>query len=115
PVLGGVVQGMSVARVTFIAHLLLFLSLLLLAGGSGVIKPNISSLLGQTYDQKRPGKERLRTSAFLWFYLAINVGALISQLALPEIRERYIMAHLDPEALATAQKLIEEGKGEDIL
>src|SRR4051794_40786601 len=93
----------------------MLIALALLAGGSGVIKPNISSLLGQTYDQKRPGQERLRTSAFLWFYLAINVGALISQLAMPEIRERYIMAHLTPEALAKAQKLIEEGKGEEIL
>jgi dipeptide/tripeptide permease len=113
-ILGQVIQGMSAERVTFIAHMLLFISLALLAGGSGVIKPNISSLLGQTYDQKRPGKERLRTSAFLWFYLAINVGALISQLALPEIREWYILKHLDPEALSKAQGLIAEGKAADI-
>src|SRR2546429_5333714 len=31
----------------------MFIALGLLAGGSGVIKPNISTLLGQTYDQKR--------------------------------------------------------------
>src|SRR5262249_51180283 len=30
----------------------LFLALVLLAGGSGVIKPNISTLLGHTYDQQ---------------------------------------------------------------
>jgi len=114
-ILGDAVQGLSPERLTFFAHLLLFVSLALLAGGSGVIKPNISSLLGQTYDQKRPGQERLRTSAFLWFYLAINIGALISQIAMPEIRERYIMANLEPEALIQAKKLIEEGKGEEIL
>jgi dipeptide/tripeptide permease len=114
-VLGDVLQGMSSERLAFIARMLLFLSLALLAGGSGVIKPNISSLLGQTYDQKRPGQERLRSAAFLWFYLSINIGALISQLALPEIRERYIMAHLDAESLAKATALIEQGKGDEII
>jgi dipeptide/tripeptide permease len=114
-ILGGVIQGMSPAQLAFIAHLLLFISLTLLAGGSGVIKPNISSLLGQTYDQQRPGQERLRTAAFLWFYLAINVGALISQLALPEIRDQYIAANLDPETLAKAEKLLNEGQGTQIL
>jgi dipeptide/tripeptide permease len=113
-ILGEAIGGLSTQRLEFIANMLLFVSLALLAGGSGVIKPNISSLLGQTYDQKRPGKERLRSSAFLWFYLAINVGALISQLALPAIRESYIMSHLDAEALQEAQKLIADGKGEDV-
>ena len=40
----------------------------MLACGSGVIKPNISTLMGQTYDEKRPGREQLRSAAFLWFY-----------------------------------------------
>src|SRR5580700_3571681 len=53
----------------------LFLALVLLACGSGVIKPNISTLMGKTYDQKRPGQKALLTSAFLWFYFSINVGA----------------------------------------
>lgn len=67
----------------------LFIALALLAGGSGVIKPNISTLMGETYDQKRPGKKLLRSSAFLWFYFSINVGALISQLALPKLRDEW--------------------------
>src|SRR5207248_4163683 len=36
-------------------------ALSLLAMGSGVIKPNISTLMGMTYDQKRPGDEQLRS------------------------------------------------------
>jgi solute carrier family 15 oligopeptide transporter 1 len=104
---------MSSERVTFIAHLLLFFSLALLAAGSGVIKPNISSLLGQTYDQKRPGKERLRTSAFLWFYLAINVGALISQVGLPWVREWYITNHLTAEIKAQMEALIAGDKADE--
>jgi dipeptide/tripeptide permease len=65
----------------------LLLALVLLAGGSGVIKPNISTLMGLTYDQKRPGQTALRSSAFMWFYFSINIGAMISLFAMPEIRE----------------------------
>jgi POT family proton-dependent oligopeptide transporter len=67
----------------------LVIALGLLAGGSGVIKPNISTLMGQTYDQQRPGNERLRSAAFLWFYLSINIGALISMFAMPLLRDRF--------------------------
>src|SRR5215467_11472912 len=50
-------------------------ALALLAMGSGAIKPNISTLMGLTYDQKRPGDEQLRSMAFGMFYMAINMGA----------------------------------------
>ncbi len=64
-------------------------ALALLAMGSGVIKPNISTLMGMTYDQQRPGQEQLRSNAFSWFYLAINIGAFLSQLAVPWLRTQY--------------------------
>lgn len=66
-----------------------FGALTLLAMGSGVIKPNISTLMGLTYDQQRPGQEQLRTSAFSWFYMAINIGAAISQFGMPFLRTEY--------------------------
>lgn len=69
-------------------YILLF-SLFLLAMGSGVIKPNISTLMGLTYDEQRPGNDRLRTSAFEWFYFAINFGAFLSQSTLPMVRDTY--------------------------
>jgi dipeptide/tripeptide permease len=68
---------------------IVFGALVLLAMGSGVIKPNISTLMGITYDQQRPGQEQLRTSAFSWFYMAINIGAALSQFSMPLIREAY--------------------------
>jgi len=68
---------------------LVFGSLVLLAMGSGVIKPNISTLMGLTYDQQRPGQNQLRTSAFSWFYMAINIGAFLSQTAMPILRTNY--------------------------
>lgn len=66
-----------------------FGSLVLLAMGSGVIKPNISTLMGLTYDQQRPGQDQLRTSAFSWFYMSINIGAGLSQMAMPWLRDKY--------------------------
>jgi dipeptide/tripeptide permease len=65
------------------------LALILLACGSGVIKPNISTLMGMTYDEQRPGQSQLRSSAFMWFYFAINVGAFIAQVSLPIVRSKY--------------------------
>ena len=74
----------------------------LLAGGSGVIKPNISTLMGQTYDQKRPGNDALRISAFNWFYLSINIGAIISMFCLPLLRNHYVREHLEETVRVTA-------------
>lgn len=68
---------------------LLIVSLFLLTMGTGVIKPNISTLMGLTYDQQRPGQEALRSAAFSWFYMAINIGAFLSQVSLPAIRDVY--------------------------
>lgn len=87
---------------------LVFISLLLLAMGSGVIKPNISTLMGLTYDQQRPGQDQLRTSAFSWFYMAINIGAFLSQLAMPWLRTNYSYqtAFLFPAALMAIALII---------
>lgn len=86
------------------------IALALLAGGSGVIKPNISTLMGQTYDQLRPGMDRLRIAAFNWFYLSINVGALISMFCLPLIRNHYILGHLEAGVRAQAEAAAQAGE-----
>jgi dipeptide/tripeptide permease len=68
---------------------LAFLALVILAFGSGVIKPNISTLMGMTYDQQRPGQELLRGKAFGYFYMAINVGSLLAYQICPVIRDSF--------------------------
>jgi POT family proton-dependent oligopeptide transporter len=70
-----------------------FVSLALLAMGSGVIKPNISTLMGLTYDQHRPGQTQLRSDAFAFFYMAINIGAFLSSTAVPWLRTHYGYQH----------------------
>lgn len=64
----------------------LYLALVLLAGGSGMIKPNLSPLMGALYDD---GSEKLRSQAFSWFYAAINLGAGATSLAMPWLRSHY--------------------------
>jgi POT family proton-dependent oligopeptide transporter len=78
-----------------------FLALALLALGTGVTKPNISTLMGMTYDQLRPGREKLRSDAFAMFYFAINVGSLLSSFSMPIVRNYwdYQVAFLFPAAL----------------
>ncbi len=63
-IIGQVILGISALH----NETCLYLSLGLLAMGSGVIKPNISTLMGLTYDQRRPGKSKLRSDAFAMFY-----------------------------------------------
>ena len=81
----------------------LCLALSLLAMGSGVIKPNISTLMGLTYDQQRPGNDQLRSDGFAMFYASINIGAALSSLTMPWIRTHYgyAIAFLFPAALMT--------------
>jgi len=72
----------------------LYFALVLLACGSGVIKPNISTLMELTYDQQRPGQPALANVRLLWFYFSINVGAFVSQLSLPYLRTYLAFWHL---------------------
>ncbi|MBD3382567.1 MAG: MFS transporter [candidate division Zixibacteria bacterium] len=65
----------------------LYVALALLAGGSGSVKPNISTLMGLMYEQA--GKSHLLSQAFSFFYMAINIGAASTMLTLPFIRDHY--------------------------
>jgi len=57
-----------------------FLGLMLVALGTGLLKPNISALVGRLYPE---GGAR-RDSGFTLFYMGINIGALLG----PDSRRR---------------------------
>lgn len=63
------------------------IALVLLALGSGAIKPNTSTLMGMIYEAEK--KTALLGRAFSYFYAAINLGSALSSLGLPLVRERY--------------------------
>jgi POT family proton-dependent oligopeptide transporter len=59
--------------------------LVLLACGSGLLKPNISTLVGNLY-RDRPA---LRDQGFNIYYMGVNIGAFMAQVAVSVLRIRY--------------------------
>ncbi len=59
--------------------------LVLLASGSGLLKPNISTLVGNLY-RDRPA---LRDQGFNIYYMGVNIGAFLAQLGVSVLRVRY--------------------------
>ncbi|MBW7989082.1 MAG: POT family MFS transporter [Planctomycetes bacterium] len=64
----------------------LAVGLILIAVGSGIIKPCVSANVG---DQFGKTNKHLLNRVFHWFYFAINLGAFISNLLIPELLDRY--------------------------
>ncbi len=59
--------------------------LALIALGSGLVKPNISTMVGALYDQSDPRRD----GGFQLFYLAINIGGLISPVVVAFLKHRW--------------------------
>jgi len=66
------------------AHQAFFLGLILIVLGTGLLKPNISAIVGDLYPE---GGSR-RDAGFSIFYMGINVGALIAPLVTGLLGER---------------------------
>lgn len=62
-----------------------YTALVLLAAGSGLLKPNVSTIVGNLY-RDRP---ELRDAGFNLFYMGINLGALISPVGVAWLRAHY--------------------------
>ncbi|MBZ5624594.1 MAG: peptide MFS transporter [Acidobacteriia bacterium] len=61
-----------------------YLGLILLMCGTGMLKGNVSTIVGQLY---APGDPR-RDSGFSLFYMGINTGALLASIVCPLVGER---------------------------
>ena len=61
-----------------------YLGLVLLMMGTGMLKGNVSTMVGQLYKQGDPRRD----SGFSLFYMGINLGALISPLACGWVGQR---------------------------
>jgi POT family proton-dependent oligopeptide transporter len=84
---GGVLIALghlSIALSTLFAHQAFFLGLILIVMGTGLLKPNISAIVGDLYPE---GGSR-RDAGFSIFYMGINVGALIAPLITGLLGER---------------------------
>jgi POT family proton-dependent oligopeptide transporter len=58
---------------------IMLLALSLISVGNGFFKPNISTIVGTLYDQG----DRRRDSGFTIFYMGINLGSILGQVACP--------------------------------
>ena len=62
-----------------------WLGIVLVAVGTGFIKPNLSTIVGGLYDDDDPRRD----AGFQLFYMSVNVGSLASPLVTGWLRERY--------------------------
>jgi POT family proton-dependent oligopeptide transporter len=72
--LGALIMTLGHASMALDSSMSFYLGLLLLILGNGLFKPNISSIVGQLYDQEP--LER-KDGAFTIFYMGINAGAFL--------------------------------------
>jgi POT family proton-dependent oligopeptide transporter len=73
---GGILIALGHFSLAFPAMPTFYLGLLLVVFGTGLLKPNISVIVGQLYGQK----DIRRDSGFSIFYMGINLGAFIGPL-----------------------------------
>jgi Dipeptide/tripeptide permease len=64
------------------------ISLFVIAFGNGLFKGNLQAVVGQLYDD--PQYQKLRDSAFMIFYMGINVGAFFAPFAATGIRNWWL-------------------------
>ncbi len=76
---GGVLIALghlAIALSAIFAHQAFFLGLILIVMGTGLLKPNVSALVGPLYPEGGPRRE----SGFAIFYMGINLGAFVAPL-----------------------------------
>ncbi|WP_409483062.1 peptide MFS transporter [Arsenicicoccus dermatophilus] len=62
-----------------------WLGICLVAFGTGFIKPNLSTMVGELYDQDDPRRD----GGFQIFYMAVNIGAFFSPLVVAALKDRW--------------------------
>jgi POT family proton-dependent oligopeptide transporter len=83
--LGGAVMMAGHLVLSVDARPFFYAGLVLIACGSGLFKPNISTIVGNLY-RDRP---ELRDAGFNLFYLGINLGGFMAPLMVATLRARY--------------------------
>ena len=82
---GGVVIMAGHICLTIPSTVTSWTGIVLVAVGTGFIKPNLSTIVGGLYDDDDPRRD----AGFQLFYMSVNVGSLASPLVTGWLRERY--------------------------
>ena len=81
---GGVIIALGHFSLAFPSITTFYLGLLLIVIGTGLLKPNISTMVGSLYDQD----DERRDAGFSIFYMGINLGAFIAPLIVGTLGQR---------------------------
>ncbi|HZE39956.1 MAG TPA: oligopeptide:H+ symporter [Stackebrandtia sp.] len=73
---GGVVIAMGHYLLAVPAHATFFLGLIFIVCGTGLLKPNMSAMVGELYERDDPRRD----AGFSLFYMGINIGAFVAPL-----------------------------------
>lgn len=73
--IGGILMGLGYCGLSLPGTSFFYVSLLLVIIGNGFFKPNISTMLGNVYND--PQYKELKDSGYNIFYMGINIGAFI--------------------------------------
>lgn len=85
-IFGGVLIALGHVALSFPGSIpALFISMALIILGSGILKPNLSSIVGDLYSKK----DYRRDAGFSIFYTGANAGALIAPLIVGTISQTY--------------------------
>jgi proton-dependent oligopeptide transporter, POT family len=84
-IIGGTLMGLGHLALAIERLPFFYSALVLLACGSGLLKPNVSTIVGNLY-RSRP---ELRDAGYNIYYMGINIGAFISPLTVSWFRAHY--------------------------
>jgi POT family proton-dependent oligopeptide transporter len=98
--IGGVIIACGHYSMAINTHLNFYAGLILIACGTGLLKPNISAMVGQLYSEK----DQRRDAGFSIFYMGINLGAFLSPIVVgflaqhPSFRNFLASLGVDPNS-----------------
>src|SRR5256884_134463 len=82
--IGGVIIALGHFSMAFPSVTTFYLGLALIVMGTGLLKPNISTMVGSLYDKD----DERRDAGFSIFYMGINVGAFVAPLVVGTLGQR---------------------------
>lgn len=85
------IAGYVLMALPFISFSGTLWALLIIALGNGLFKGNLQVVIGHLYDDERYAK--LRDSAFLFFYMGVNIGAFIAPFIASGVRNWWLAQH----------------------
>lgn len=85
--LGGILMGVGYIGLAIPGLTAFYVSLFLIIIGNGFFKPNISTLLGNVYND--PEYKPLKDSGYNIFYMGINIGAFICNFFAAALRNQF--------------------------